>query len=434
MSIEESLNFLRGSTCIYYAGLDNESLPFLEGEKQVEITVNDQILFLKALSLVADYIVIPPSFFFYWSSIHRDSKILETVLNLFQADIVLSPIYTSMNMGIDFLEHKMWHGSTQDRGIITDHKKLLSPFFRKLPVFHRNVHIQSGGFKQFLSSEFSNIQSPPPVRKRVNRLILDPKNKEVQISRAQIYRELGYSLNYEGLKKHQYRKYYYATNRSYYKQGGITYEAVISIVGAERYSVLGKELFSEKHGILIAYDPMVILGIFESMGISKALINRLSIEDLIEIRKSSIFAVFREAYYSFALTLQELALSTNRISKAFIFNSKSEFTKKFISRYFTEEVLFRKYTSNWNIGEMTFFALALGTVGFFVIPVVGAVLGVVPILLYKLDLTPKMFNVVIEKITEKEIPFFLFINELRDISKNMKKIEASETFQTQQRH
>lgn len=236
------------------------------------------------------------------------------------------------------------------------------------------------------------------------------------------------------LKKHQYRKYYYATNRSYYKQGGITYEAVISIVGAERYSVLGKELFSEKHGILIAYDPMVILGIFESMGISKALINRLSIEDLIEIRESSIFAVFREAYYSFALTLQELAMSTNRISKSFIFNSKSEFTKEFISRYFTEEVLFRKYTSNWNIGEMTFFALALGTVGFFVIPVLGAVLGVVPILLYKLDLTPKLSNVVIEKITEKETPFFLFINELRDISKNMKKIESSETFKTQQRH
>lgn len=431
MSLEESLNFLRGSTCIYYAGLDNEGLPFSEGEKQIEFTANDQVLFLKALSLVADYIVIPPSFFFYWSSIHRNSKILETLLHLFQAGIVLSPIYSSMNMGTDFLEHKMWYGSVQDRNLITYNKKLLGPFFRNLPVFHRDVLIQSGGFKHFLASEFSNLESPPPVRKRINGLILDSKSKEVQVSRTQIFRGLNYSLNYEGLKRHQYRKYYYATNRSYYKQGGITYEAAISMVGAERYSVLGKELFSEKQGILIAYDPLVILGIFESMGISKSMINRLSVEGLLDIRGSKIFPVFREAYYSFALTLQKLALSASRISKTLIFNSKSEFTQKFISRYFSEEIHFRKYALRWNLGEMTFFALALGTVGFFVIPIVGAALGAVPIVLYKLNLTPKLSNIVIEKISDKEMPFFLFINELREILQNINKIETNELSKTQ---
>ena len=109
-----------------------------------------------------------------------------------------------------------------------------------------------------------------------------------------------------------------------------------------------------------------------------------------------------------------------------IIKSKSEFTKTIISRYITEEILFRNYASIWNVGEMSFFALALGAVGFVVIPVVGAILGVVPIILYKLNLTPRLSDFVIEKISEKEIPFFLFINVLRDISKQIEKIEADQ--------
>lgn len=233
----------------------------------------------------------------------------------------------------------------------------------------------------------------------------------------------------------QYRKYYYATNRSYYKQSAITYNAVISIVGAERYSVLGKELFSNKHGVLIAYDPFVVIGILESMGISKSLIDRLTTDDLINIRRSKIFSIFRNEYFSFAMTLQRLALSTQRISKTFIYSSKSEFTQKFISRYFLQEDRFKTCTSNWNFGEMTFFALALGTAGFFVIPIVGAILGVVPILLYKLGFTTKLSEFVIEKISEKEIPFFLFINELRNITRNIKEIdEVQSVLKIQQSH
>jgi len=426
MQIDEDLNFIKGATCIYYAGLDHEALPFSEGEKQIKFSSNDQIQFIKALSLVADYIIIPPSFFFYWSSIHKNRKILRSLLDLFQANIVLAPIYTSMNMGTDFLEYKMRQGSFQDKDIISSHKQLLISFFHDIPVLHRNVHIQSGGFKELLKDEFSNIQSPPSVKKRIHPLIFNTKNKEVQVSRSQIHNELDNSIQYDGLNKYQYRKYYYAANRSYYKQGAITYDAIISLVGAERYSVLGKDIFSDKRGILIAYDPLVIVGILESIGITRQMINLLSINDLIDIRRSNIFPVFRDAYYSFALTLQELSLSVNKISKTTIFNIKTDIAKQFISRYFTEEIHYRKYVANWNFGEMAFFSLALGTAGFFVIPLVGAILGIIPIILYKLNLTPKLSNLVIEKIVDKETSFYIFVKELQKIVKNIREIEVNE--------
>ena len=72
---------------------------------------------------------------------------------------------------------------------------------------------------------------------------------------------------------------------------------------------------------------------------------------------------------------------------------------------------------------MTVFALALGVVGFFVIPVVGAILGFLPILLWKTGLTPKLGGFVVDQIYEVKSAFYKFISELRVLANEMEKNE-----------
>lgn len=57
--LEKNLQYLSNKVVLYYAGLDNHSLPFGEGANMVGRTAYDQITYLKTLSLVADYIVVP---------------------------------------------------------------------------------------------------------------------------------------------------------------------------------------------------------------------------------------------------------------------------------------------------------------------------------------------------------------------------------------
>lgn len=421
MPVEESLRFLEGAKSLYYAELDHESLPFREGERLILRTAREQIVYLKALSLVTDYVVVPPSFYFFWVHAHRDTDLVRELTQLYQARIVISPIYTSMNMGTDFLEQKRENGSSLDKTIIDQYSDLLVPFFREMPVIHRNVLRQSSGFRDFLTQEILCLNGPSKLKTNLDAMIFEPANKEVLVSRAQIGKQLISAQNTQNLSRRQFRQYYYTVNRCYYRQGAITYDATISLVGAERYSILGGQMFNNPHGILLAYDPLVVIGILESLGIRRSLLRKLSIDDLVEVRMSPAFAAFRDAYSTFATTLQKLELRSRRVSQRLLGKSKEQMNVRLLAQYFIESDRYERYVKWWNVSEMGFFSLALGAIGFFVIPVVGAVLGLVPIAIYTFGLTPRLSDFVIQRMYEQELPFYLFINELQSVTNQLSK-------------
>ena len=70
---------------LYYAGLDHRSLPFGEGDKLAKAWANDQALFLKVLSLVSDYIVIPPSTYFSWANYQTKKELVGQLHDLHQS-------------------------------------------------------------------------------------------------------------------------------------------------------------------------------------------------------------------------------------------------------------------------------------------------------------------------------------------------------------
>jgi hypothetical protein len=420
MALEDTLRFLEGHLTLYYAGIDSDSLPFPEGSRLVKRCSASQTIYLKALALVADYIVVPPSFYFFWANTHRNPAFFSHLLELYQAGIVVSPIYTSMNMGTDFLEQKSSQGSSADRNLIQANRDILVPFFREMPVFHRNVRRQSSGYKELFTRELPLLGGSHQLKRETESFINSPQQAEVLLSREQLLTFLSAAHNSQRVSTGDFRRYFYAANRSYYRQGAITYDGAISLLGAERYSILGQQVFRPPCGVLIAYDPLVVLGILGSLGISRNMIASLPTDDLIAVRRTTAFAAFRDAYRTFALSLQELAMHTGSVSRNVLLDLSHSIQTAAVSRVLTEEKLYSDRQRLWNIGEMSFFSLALGVAGFFVIPLIGAALGAVPILVYGFRLTPKLSDFVISRLTEKQLPFCVFVRELRAITEHMK--------------
>lgn len=420
MTLESTLSFLEGHVTLYYAGIDSDSLPFLEGYRLVRKSASAQIAYMKALALVADYIVVPPSFYFFWADSHRDQRFFCLLLELYKAGIVVSPIYTTMNLGTDFLDQKTSQGSSTDRLLIRNNQDLLVPFFREMPVLHRNVRRQSAGYRDLFSRELDLLPGASNFRPVIESFVLTSKHGDILLSREQLHAFLASKYQGGRISRKDFRRYFYAANRAYYQQGAFTYDAAISLLGAERYSILGEKMFRSPCGVLIAYDPFVVLGILEHLGMPRELIVRLSTEDLLTIRETRAFSAFRDAYHQFAITLQEISTQTRRLSNSVVVAAKHSIQTEALSRFFREDRLYSERQRVWNIGEMTFFALALGVTGFFVIPLIGALLGVVPILSYSFRWTPRLSDVVISRLSEKQLPFSVFVRELRNAMDRIK--------------
>src|SRR3989304_7229691 len=186
MALESTLGFMGGHVTLYYAGLDSDSLPFLEGARLVKKSSTSQIAYLKALALVTDNIVVPPSFYFYWANTHRNQNLFSLLLELYKAGIVVSPIYTSMNMGTDFLEQKLYQGSSSDRTLIQANRDTLIPFFRSMPVFHRDVRRQSSGYKELFTKQIVSGGGGRLLRSEVEAFVASPQQSEVILSREKV--------------------------------------------------------------------------------------------------------------------------------------------------------------------------------------------------------------------------------------------------------
>jgi len=216
-------------------------------------------------------------------------------------------------------------------------------------------------------------------------------------------REIIFNLlekNNHKINKSKYRKIYYSTNKAYYKQGALTYDAIISLVNAERYSIFQLDLFEQnRNSILIGYDPTVIIEILSLFNINEIMIQEISIKDLLAIRNSKIYNKFKNEYYSFAITLQSLT-SVSR--------EKLEKIRKDIIIKFSQNV---NYNNKYDTHEQLVLSGALGVTGFFVIPVVGALLGFIPNLLAKNDIS--ISNYVSYKFDKHNDVFKKFIEEIK---------------------
>lgn len=410
---------------IYYAGLDNHSLPFGDGEKLISRTSSKQISYIKLLCLVSDEVIIPPSFYLYWAGSFRNSNQLSQLMDLYQAGFVSSSVHSTMSESKDFLMYKLIYGSSSDICNVISNKKILDELFTKIPLTKRDVTIQSCGFQEKIATEILN--GYPESRYR--EVLLKKIASKTSVSGVVVSREelniLHHTAHNRGLiNKHEMRQYYYSTNKCYYHQGALTYNSIISLVDAHKYSILGKNLFESKHGILLGYDPQVIGGILNCFGITDKIINSLSVQDIFKIKEAKAFSEFKVAYSEFARELQRIFVLVNGLSKEKILKFQISLREEFLSDYFCQKNEYEKSMEHWSFGEMTVFGLALGGVGFFVTPIIGAILGFLPILLWKTGLTPKLGGFIVNQIFESKTAFYQFITALRALSDEIEKREV----------
>lgn len=385
---------------VYYAGLDYQSLPFKESQKNIIKSLYKQSIYLKALALITDKIIIPPSFYFYFThliKINSNEKGLDTIKDMYQSGILISAMYENMNNSCDFIEHKLQTGTLADKELIKSSYTELQNLFKEIPLIHRNTKIQSQGFSEKLISEVIEQKKFTFFdEKLVNKIkFYNDINILERETIFDILNEHQYKIN-----KAKYRTIYYSTNKAYYMQGAITYNAIISLVDADRYSIFKSDFFSQnRNSILIGYDPTVILELLSLFNISEAMIDNMEIKDLISIRKTKIHKKFKQEYYNFAINIQELTT----VSKEKLARIRRNIIMKF------SQIV--NYDKKFDTIEELAWASALGIAGFFVVPVFGAILGFAPTLLSKSGLS--ISNYISSKLDEHNDAFKKFIEEIK---------------------
>jgi hypothetical protein len=314
-----SLNELQNKNLInvYYAGLDYQGLPFGESQNIITKSLHKQSIYLKALALISDKIIVPPSFYFYFTYLikkNSNEKGLDTIKDLYQAGILISAMYENMNNSCDFIEHKLHAGTSNDKALIKNSYSELKNLFKEIPLIRRNTKIQSQGFSEKLILDISKQKKFVFYDEELIKSIKFHNDNNI-LERETIFEILNQTNN--KINKTKYRKIYYSTNKAYYKQGSVTYNAIISLLNAERYSIFQLESFSQnKNSILIGYDPTVILEILSLFNINETMIEALNIKDLVSIRNSKIYTKFKQEYYDFAINLQNLtSVSKEKLEK-----------------------------------------------------------------------------------------------------------------------
>lgn len=404
---------------VYYAGLDHTGLPYNQGISLINETKFRQVTFIKALTLVADYVVVPPSFYFYWTKAHQDASLISAMSRLHGNSVLLSTFYSGMNSGVDFIEYKS-EISQEDRQLIECGKKLIRPFFRSLPVIHRDVVTQSAGFRDLFGATIAHVQIPHRIQDQIYHLLATPATGEVVLSRDSLHRILATYYRTGNISQDSYMRMFAAVNAAYYKQGATTYDAVVSLVGAHRYSFLGEALFCSDTGILLAYDPEILLAILAHMGFGEDVIKRLTVDELALIRDTREFHEFKWRYRSFATDLQKAEGSAKGLSGQNLLKLKEHLTAEFFSTYFREEEKHAYYKRLYNLGEMSVSSVVLGMIGLKVSPVVGLILGFLPVAAYTSGVSDKLSDYIVERISRRHHPIYTYCRKVREIIREFK--------------
>lgn len=296
MVFDSSIKFLENFIVSYYAGLDYKSLPFNKSAQQIYKHPDIHIAYLSALSLVVDYIVLPPSFNIFWASSNPNKFSRKKLIDLYQSGILISPIYKGMNTGANFLNYKLSNAPKHERENIMKVYPSLYSLFSEIPVFHRNIKHQSHGFKAKVLKEFNGYKENRIFYGTIIKPFLKPENEEIEISRDRILLYLAFLLRKRKITKTEYIELYLKINKAYYVQGAQTHDSYISLLNTKYFSVFEKTLYIGKSNILIGYDPNILLSIFNSLGVSPRIIYRLSINDILKLREPIHFEPFKKLY------------------------------------------------------------------------------------------------------------------------------------------
>lgn len=413
--MESCLQFLQDKIVVYYTGLDEKSLPFKEGTNAVNCHSRFQVIYLKALALVADYIIVPPSSYFSWVNCHKSSNLVDSMLQLHKAGIVVSSIYTGMNSGIDYLDRKIWSGSARDKEEIHDNRKLLTHFFQNLPVIQRDVKGESSRFQESLITEVCSLQ-PTAVLDDLLSLLHRENDLQVVISRSILQTYLYAQYMKRLLPIREFRKLYYSINRNYYRVGSCWYSSSISIIDANRYSILGMGMFSEPNMIMLGYDPQIILRVLCSFGIDMESIDKMTIDDLMKIRSSTVGRLFKHSYGDFVRTIQEAEIKMKGFSNEKLHKINDELIMQFVGVYFKQSNMRNKKAWETSFGWTSLLSL-LGIICIHSTPIgiIIAALGWFTSMGSRIRWFKNISEKIMVNMIDKQDIFYAFIIELKGL-------------------
>lgn len=271
---------------IYYPYMD----PELNRHFSSGFNSSDHNLYLKVLSLVSTFIIIPPSHIIRVKNIYSVFKDLQGLLE--REEGITSSISKSHGDRDfkDYYQRKREHYSGLGKDIDSMRYRDATELFGKLPIFfQRDTNKQKSGFEEGISSFFNSDRYEKissPQSDRAAKVIL---NSQKPLTRSEILKILNQTTKDTDSKVHGAILEYVMAE--YFKQGGrLNYSALPPVINYICKS--GKNIPEVDINQLKIYDPELLLGVFARIGIPRTLISRLMDKDLIEVRNTKVFNYF----------------------------------------------------------------------------------------------------------------------------------------------
>ena len=415
MIYDNSIKFLENFIVSYYAGLDYKSLPFNKSAKQIYKHPDIHIAYLSALSLVVDYIVLPPSFNLFWSSSNLSKYSRKKLIDLYQSGILISPIYKGMNTGTNFLDYKLSNVPKNERETIMKVYPFLHNLFSEIPVFHRNIKHQSHGFREKVLHEFSGYRDNSAFYSNIIKPFLKPENEEIEISRDRLFLYLAFLLRNKKITKAEYAELYLKINKAYYIQGAQTHESYISLLNTKYFNKFEKSLYIGKSNLLIGYDPNILLSIFNSLGISAKLIYKLSINDILKLREPIHFTPFKKLYNDLSVEMQRITF-LSRLNQIDLNKLSNNLISKLEIEYKKESLYIDKFKYNYRLIEALFYLSASTGVGLLISDILSYLIGASGALLLINNTSDKIADTIISRLSYESSSVYKVINLLRSFS------------------
>lgn len=430
MSVKHNpeLAFLKTREVIYFAGLDNKALPFDEASQRIRRDASRNLTYLKVSALFADHVVVPPTIFLgNLGSGILSGNLVDYLAPLYESGQLLSPVWSNLSSMQDFLELKLRRTVSDTENRPPD-LQFVEALFREIPLLHRDVQAQSAGFRTRVFDQLRGLQGVDHdmIFRFISMLQASDGRYGVPLSRSMAFECLSSFARSQAFGKRLLRKLHYAINTAYYSQAAATFYSNVSLVGAERYSVLGKVLFlGNGPTIMIGYDPRLMLTILDCFGISRDQIDRLSAEDIVQIKLTPEFRSFRATYARFIVALQLSAGECGALSQPQLLRLKALIQHRFVSEYFAGLRTLARRKREYALAETGVLAVLSGAVGFFVVPLYGALIGLIPVLLHATGSSGKVSDHILGRLSRGHQAFHDYIELLHQITQVV--VEEGET-------
>lgn len=329
------LDFMVGKRNIYYAGLDDLSLPSIRSRKNNHLSLEEHIRYMVALSLLVDHIAIPPGFIASSLAFPGAGDIATIRLgDLFQEKAVMTAVYGNMAKTTDFLDQKMEKGIKEERELFRKLESEARPFFKSIPLLRREAMRGSEIFKIQLIENLhalpKSILSPRVYKRIIEEVSVVARRGEVVLDRETFMK----ILEEMRLSPKSYRACLMAMNSAYYYSGATTYHADISLPNVELYSAMGRRMFEGgDNRIQIAYDPRFFLDVLEAYGIKNEEIDRLTYQDIQWLRKTEEFKEFKNSYHRLCKLIQDESLRAKKLSGPELLQLKYRLLKTITKEY-----------------------------------------------------------------------------------------------------